>query len=93
MNLLTQIPASCLEVIIHFHADEYFISKSVGFSGMSVADLSSTEILWRNRRWKSYMLVSAEIARGVGTDQPERLPAVPSPKMTLVTLSYVYSKH
>lgn len=41
------------------------------------------------------MLVSAETVRGVGTHLPNRLPAVPSPKTTLVILysDYIIHKH
>lgn len=73
---------AAFELIFCFHADEYF--KAVRLSGKCAADLRSAETLWRSHRWRSYTLLSAETARGVGKYQPCSLPAVPLPKTSLI---------
>lgn len=60
-----------------------FHSESVGFQRYERRwPEFSRKALWRNRRWRSYMLVSAGIARGAGTQLADRVPAVPSAETT-----------
>lgn len=73
---------AAFELISCFHADEYF--KAGSLSGKCAADLSCAERLCRNHRWRSYTLLSAETASGVGKYQPFSLPAVPSPKTSVI---------